>query len=81
MENVEKQRAAIIDLLNQGYDFCKRLPDNAPGQDLILTPLAPSYLYKGDKAVAVYHDGRTESYKPVYNPLPPAPRHDTLDFD
>lgn len=79
MDN-EKKRKTVTDLLAQGYEFCKRLPDNAPAQELIFTDKAPAYLWKEDEAVAVYHDGSVEKYKPVFNPVPP-PRTDTLDFD
>lgn len=76
----EKKHETVKSLLAQGYEFCKRLPDNAPAQDLIFTDRAPTYLWRGDEAVAVYHDGIVERYKPVYNPLPPH-RTDTLDFN
>ena len=65
------QSIVLKDLFGKGYDFCKLLPDNAPGQDLIPTDIAPTYLLRGEEAIVVYHDGSTETYKPVFKPQPP----------
>lgn len=66
-----EQKKVLTRLFNEGYDFCKRLPDNAPDQHLIATDQQPAYLYKGGDCIAVYNDGSTVEYKPVFNPQPP----------
>lgn len=71
VENIQRRKNAVSSLLRQGWEFSKLLPDNAPGQDEIFTPEAPTYLQNGERAAVVYANGQIEFYTPVYKPRPP----------
>lgn len=66
----EEQAAQLKAFVTEGYRLFKRLPDNAPDWNLE-NPDPPVYLWKDQQAVALYADGATKEFIPVFKPLPP----------